>query len=265
MTLEKEANTPVVAGVLEALASGRVRVVDLTNRLSADTPTLTLPEPFANLIDFSIEEVSAFDDKGPLWRHNNIHTGEHIGTHLDAPRHWISNRDGSDVADIPVSKLVGPACVVDITDKVAADVEYLLTVKDLQAWESAHGTLPAGGWLLVRTGWDQHSQDESAFLNAADGTSRTPGISSEAARWLAQERPIAGYGVETVGIDAGNAFILEPPMPAHHFLLEADKYGITSLQNLSELPATGAMVVVSPLPIVGGTGSPARVLALVEA
>ncbi len=251
--------------VLDALARGQVRVVDLTNRLSADTPTLTLPEPFANLIDFSLEEVSAFDDKGPLWRHNNIHTGEHIGTHLDAPRHWISNRDGADVSEVPVGRMVGPACVVDVSAKVANDPEYLLSVDDLKAWEGDHGPLREGGWVLVRSGWDQFAQDQAAFLNASDGTSRTPGISSEAARWLARETPIVGYGVETVGIDAGNAFVLDPPMPAHHFLLEADKYGVTSLQHLAELPPVGAMVIVSPLPIVGGTGSPARVLALVSA
>ncbi|KQU01963.1 cyclase [Rhodococcus sp. Leaf7] len=252
-----------IAGVLAALADGRVRVVDLTNELSADTPTLTLPEPFANLIDFSLEEVSAFDDSGPLWRHNNIHTGEHIGTHLDAPRHWISNRDGAGVSDIPVGRLVGPAHVVDITARVDADPDYLLEVDDILAYQSEHGPLSPGSWLLVRSGWDQFARDEAAFLNISDGVSHTPGISAAAARWLAQESPIAGYGVETVGIDAGNAFVLEPPMPAHHFLLEADRYGVTSLQNLASLPAAGAAIVVCPLPIVGGTGSPARVLALV--
>jgi kynurenine formamidase len=81
---------------------------------------------------------------------------------------------------------------------------------------------------------------------------------------LATRTPISGFGVETVGIDAGNAGGLEPPFPAHFHLLGNDKYGLTSLQNLAQLPPTGALVVVAPLPIVGGTGSPTRVLALVD-
>jgi len=251
--------------LLTHLADGGLRVVDLTNRLSAATPTLQLPAPFANLIDFRLEPVSEFDDSGPLWRHNNIHTGEHIGTHLDAPRHWISNRDGADVAQLPVGRLIGPAHVLDISAQVAEDPDFLLEVEHLRAWIAEHGPLRPGSWLLVHSGWDQYSQDRDAFLNFADGASHTPGISAEAARWLAEETPIAGYGVETVGIDAGNGFALDPPMPAHHHLLGADKYGLTSLQNLGSLPPTGALVVVCPLPIVGGTGSPARVLAVVAA
>lgn len=89
------------------------------------------------------------------------------------------------------------------------------------------------------------------------------GVSADCARWLAEETPISGFGVETMGIDAGCAGELDPPFPMHYHLLGNDKYGITSLQNLSELPEAGALLIVAPLPIVGGTGSPARVLALV--
>jgi kynurenine formamidase len=250
-------------GFLSHLQLNELKVVDLTNRLSAGTPTLQLPEPYANLIDFSLEEVSAFDDSGPFWRHNNIHTGEHIGTHLDAPRHWISGRDGDDVAQIPVHRLLGRAHVLDVSTYVAEDPDFLLEISHIRAWEAQYGPLRPGSWLLIRSGWDERSQDRTAFLNVIDGVSHTPGISPECARWLAEDSPIVGYGVETVGIDAGNAFTLEPPMPGHFYLLGADKYGITSLQNLSDLPPDGALVIVSPLPIVGGTGSPARVLAVI--
>ncbi|GER23384.1 cyclase [Zafaria cholistanensis] len=254
--------TGPVAGFLAALTGGDVEIVDLTNRLSSATPTLRLPEPFANLIDFSLETVSEYNGPGPFWKHANIHTGEHIGTHLDAPIHWITGRDGHDVADIPPSRLVGPAVVLDFTAEAAADPDFLLDVHHLQAWEAAHGPLPEGGWVLYRTGWDAYAQDRERFLNADAGGSHTPGVTAEAAKWLS-ETGIAGFGAETVGIDAGNAVRLDPPFPVHHFLLGADKYGITSLQNLARLPATGAMLAVAPLPIVGGTGSPARVLAFV--
>ncbi|WP_202106995.1 cyclase family protein [Agromyces seonyuensis] len=247
-----------------ALAAGTIRVIDLTNTLSASTPALRLPEPFANLIDFSLEQVSEYDEPGPFWKHSNIHTGEHIGTHLDAPVHWISGRAGHDVSEIPPARLVGPAVVIDKSAEVAANSDFLLEIEDLLAWEAEHGVLPENGWLLFRTGWDVYSDDEDEFLNADETGSHTPGISAAAAEWLATERSISGFGVETVGIDAGRGAELDPPFPAHYHLLGHDKYGITSLQNLAELPATGAVLVVAPLPIVGGSGSPARVFALVS-
>ena len=114
-------------------------------------------------------------------------------------------------------------------------------------------------------GQGRFADDPDAFVNADDTGPHTPGVSAECARWLAEERPISGFGVETLGIDAGRAGELDPPMPMHYNLLGNDKYGITSLQNLSELPETGALLIVAPLRIVAGTGSPARVLALVPA
>lgn len=254
----------VVPAFLAALGTGALDVVDLTTPLSSATPALRLPPPFANLIDFSLEEVSAYNAPGPFWRHNNIHTGEHIGTHLDAPVHWVTGRDGDDVSQIPVDRLIGPAAVLDLSDKVAADPDYLLTVADVREWESVNGTLAAGSWLLLRTGWESRGHSEARFLNADDTGPHTPGVDVECARWLATERPITGLGVETVGVDAGLAGGFEPAFPVHHYFLGHDKYGLTSLRNLGRLPATGAMLVVGPLPIVGGTGSPARVLAVID-
>lgn len=252
-----------VSTMLNDLASGYVKIVDLTNKLSSTTPTLELPDPFANLIDFSTETVSEYNEPGPFWKHQNIHTGEHVGTHIDAPVHWITGRDGHDVSTLPPERLIGPAVVLDVRDHVEKDPDFLIQVSHLKEWEETHGNLPENSWLLLRTGWDKYSQDQKAFLNADENGSHTPGLSAEAAEWLATETKISGIGVDTVGIDAGRAAELDPPFPAHYYLLGHDKYGITSLQNLHELPTTGAMLIVAPLPIVGGTGSPSRVLALV--
>ena len=253
-----------VADVAAAIGSGTIRVVDLTNPLSSSTPTLRLPEPFANLVDFSLEQVSAYDAPGPFWKHHNIRTGEHIGTHLDAPVHWVTGKDGHDVSQIPPSRLVGPAAVMDFTAEASADPDFLLEVHHVQAWIAEHGELADGTWLLYRTGWEKYAHSQEQFLNADETGSHTPGVSAACAEWLVTSTPISGFGVETVGIDAGNAGALEPPFPAHYHLLGNDKYGVTSLQNLAELPPTGALVVVAPLPIVGGTASPARVLAFVD-
>jgi kynurenine formamidase len=260
----KERRMPVLTDLLAALADGSVEVVDLTAPLSESTPILQLPEPFANTQPFSLSEISRYDDRGPAWYWNDIHTGEHVGTHFDAPVHWATGRDGEDVAQVAPRRLVAPAVVLDASAHVTADSDFLLEIEHVREWEKRHGALPDGGWLLYRTGWDARSADQGTFLNADETGSHTPGISAECARWLAEETPIQGLGVETVGTDAGAAHAFDPPFPCHSYFLGAGKYGLTQLRNLERLPARGAMLVASPLPIVGGSGSPARVLALVE-
>ncbi|HYM80415.1 MAG TPA: cyclase family protein, partial [Candidatus Limnocylindria bacterium] len=192
-----------------------------------------------------------------------LEIGEHVGTHFDAPIHWITGRDGEDVASAPPSRLVGPAVVIDKSAEAEADPNYLLTVEDFEAFEAEHGRIPDGAWVLFRTGWDARAHDQDAFLNARSEGPATPGPGVGAARWLAEERPIAGFGVETVGVDAGAAGGFDPPFPAHNFLLGAGRYGLTQLANLAQLPPVGALVVVAPLKLVGGTGSPSRVFAFV--
>jgi len=250
--------------LLADLAAGRVEVVDLTAPLSEATPIIQLPPPFANTRGFALEEISRYDDRGPAWYWNNISAGEHVGTHFDAPVHWVSGKDGLDVSRIPAAQLVGPAVVVDKAAECAANPDFLLEVEHLEAWQREHGPLPEDGWLLYRTGWDARADDQSRFLNANETGPHTPGISVACARWLADRAPIVGLGVETVGTDAGAAHSFDPPFPCHSFLLGAGKYGLTQLANLAKLPATGAVLIAAPLPIVGGSGSPARVLALVE-
>src|SRR5690349_14077987 len=178
--------------------------------------------------------------------------------------HWVTGKDGADVSQLPLNRLVAPAAVVDVSDRVAGDPDFLLSVDDVKAWEADHGALPDGVWLLLRTGWDARSDDAAEFLNADETGPHSPGISAECARWLAEETGLAGLGVETVGTDAGAAHSFEPAFPCHHYFLGAGKMGLTQLRNVAALPATGAVLVVSPLPIVGGSGSPARVYALVE-
>jgi kynurenine formamidase len=254
----------ILAEFTEALTGGRIDVVDLTAPLSADTPVIQLPPPFAQTATFRLEEISRYDERGPAWYWNNVHTGEHTGTHFDAPNHWITGKDGEDVAAVPARRLVGPAVVLDFSEQAAADPDFLLEVDHVREWEKAHGPLPSGGWLLYRTGWDARSASQEAFLNADDSGPHTPGISPECSRWLGEEAPVIGLGVETVGTDAGAAHSFDPPFPCPAALLGSRTYGQTQRQNLGVLPPTGALLVAAPLPIVGGSGSPARVRALVE-
>ena len=255
---------PVLDQLIAAIRSSAIDVVDLTARLESTTPIIQLPPPFANTVPFSLKEVSRYDDRGPAWYWNDITTGEHTGTHFDAPVHWITGRDLGDVASVPVTSLIAPAVVLDFSSQAAADPDFLLEPEHIKQWEKEHGPLPDGGWMLYRTGWDARSGSQADFINADETGPHTPGVSVTCARWLADEAPVIGIGVETVGTDAGTAHSFDPPFPCHSALLGAGKYGLTQLQNLAQLPATGAVVVAGPLPIVGGSGSPTRVLALVE-
>src|SRR3954462_15313484 len=135
----------VLQSLASALASRDVRVVDVTQPLHERTPVLKLPEPFANTPGLTRHEISRYDDRGPAWAWSWLEIGEHVGTHFDAPIHWITGRDGEDVASVPPERLVGPAVVIDRSAEATEDPDYLLTVDDVRAFEVEHGPLPAGG------------------------------------------------------------------------------------------------------------------------
>jgi kynurenine formamidase len=252
-----------LASLAARLIDGTIEVVDLTSPLHSETPILQLPPEFGQTATFQLEEISRYDDRGPAWYWNNFRTGEHTGTHLDAPNHWVTGKDADDVSRIPPQRLIGPAVVIDKTAEAAANPDYLLDVSDIERWQEANGPLPGKGWLLFRTGWSARGDDPAAFANADERGAHTPGVTAAAATYLAAT-DLLGFGVETVGTDAGQAFGFQPAFPCHEALLGAGKYGLTQLRNLDRLPAKGAIVIAAPLPIVGGSGSPARVLALVE-
>src|ERR1700689_3372026 len=98
-----------VSSLLSALAEGEVEIVDLTQPLSETTPIIHLPEPFANTPGLKVHEISRYDDRGPAWAWRWLEIGEHVGTHFDAPVHWITGRDGDDLATLPAANLIGPA------------------------------------------------------------------------------------------------------------------------------------------------------------
>jgi kynurenine formamidase len=254
----------ILATLADGLRSGAVEVVDLTAPLSAETPTIQLPPEFAQTAAFQLEELSRYDDRGPAWYWNNFRTGEHTGTHFDAPNHWVTGQGGEDVASVPPARLVAPAVVLDFSAQAAEDPDFLLEVEHIREWEATHEPLPDRGWLLYRTGWDARSSSQERFLNADDTGPHTPGVSPDCARWLGEQAPVIGLGVETVGTDAGAAHSFDPPFPCHAALMGSGKYGLTQLQNLAQLPPTGTLLIPGPLPIVGGSGAPSRVLALVE-
>lgn len=246
------------------LATGAVQVVDLTHTLDPDFPVIVLPPEFGQCAPFRIEQISAYDHRGPAWKWNNISMGEHTGTHFDAPSHWISGRDvpNGAVDEIDPAMLVGPVVVIDCSEGTAGNDDFELTPQIILDWEARHGLIPAGSWVLMRTDWSKRSG--AAYLNMKDDGPHSPGPTPEAIRLLVHEREIRGFGTECIGTDAGQGAHYTPPYPAHFTLHGAGRYGLQCLRNLDLLPPTGAVLIAPPLKIKGGTGSPLRVLALVE-
>ena len=249
--------------LIDGLNQGSLRVVDLTAPLGPATPVIGLPDIFAPSPGVTIELISKYDERGPAWYWNTLRFGEHTGTHFDAPIHWTTGKDLPENAcdTIPAGRFVGAACVIDVTKDVASDPDFLLTPARIDGWEGEHGRIPAGSWVLLRTGWSRR-RDPAAFLNVSADGPHSPGFDARASKLLAHERDVLGVGVETIGTDAGQAGRFDPPFPNHAIMHGAGKYGLASLCNLDQLPPTGAIVIAAPLKIVGGSGSPVRVVAI---
>jgi kynurenine formamidase len=255
-----------LAALIDDLASGRLRVVDLTQPLGPATPVIGLPPIFASSPGVSIETISRYDDNGPAWYWNVLRFGEHTGTHFDAPIHWITGKDRTEHAcdTIPARRFIGPGCVIDVTAEVERNPDFLLTPAGLETWERTHGKVPRGAWVLLRTGWSRRT-DAASFLNVAADGPHSPGFDAATSTMLANDRDVLGVGVETIGTDAGQAGTFTPPFPNHNIMHGAGKFGLASLCNLDQLPPTGAVVIAAPLKIVNGSGSPLRVLAIAPA
>jgi kynurenine formamidase len=257
-------SSSVLLDLANALADGRVRVVDLTQPLGPDTPVIGLPPIFAPSPGVTIDVISRYDDKGPAWYWNTIRLGEHTGTHFDAPVHWITGKDLVDNAcdTIPARRFIGPGCVIDVTRDVDANPDFLLTAERIAEWEAEFGLIPPESWVLLRTGWSRR-RTTAAFLNVEADGAHSPGFDKRASELLAYDRDVLGVGVETIGTDAGQAGTFDPPFPNHAIMHGAGKFGLASLCNLEHLPPTGSIVIASPHRIVNGSGSPARVIALI--
>ena len=255
-----------LTALVDDLRSGRLVVVDLTQPLGPETAVIGLPPMFAPSPGVTIDVISKYDEKGPAWYWNTLRFGEHTGTHFDAPVHWVTGKDLPDNAcdTIPAGRFIGPACVLDVTADVEANPDFLLTPGRIGQWESQHGRIPKGAWVLLRTGWSRRT-DAASFVNAAPDGPHSPGFDARASKMLAEDRDVLGVGVETIGTDAGQAATFSPPFPNHTIMHGAGRFGLASLWNLDRLPPTGAVVIAAPLKIVNGSGSPLRVIAIAPA
>ncbi|MAC77177.1 MAG: cyclase [Rhodobacteraceae bacterium] len=229
------------------LAQSSGKVVDLTHTFTPDFPT------FSGEPGISMEKTVKFDESGyQLFR---VTYDEHSGTHIDAPLHF--SEDGMSVDELEPETLVCPLCIIDISARAAEDPNAMLMPEDIEAFVSANGDIPAGALVAMYSGWAEKVGDAS-FRNDADGNFTFPGFSRPATDMLA-DMGVVGIGVDTLSLDPGNS----ADFAVHYGWLPSGRYGIECLANLAQLPATGATIFVGAPKHGGGTGGPARVMAVI--
>ena len=225
------------------------RVVDLSHPILPGMPRW----PGDPAVEF--ETVAERDRDGYFLR--RLSMGEHTGTHLASPSAY--HEGGLDASDVPVDSLVAPAVVIDVAGPARQEPDYVLSASDVAEWERENGLIPAGSLVLLNTGWSLHWEDPQRFINADDaGIMHTPGFGLEAVRFLLEWRDVGGFGIDTHGIDAG----MDCELAVSRFALGQSALALECLNNLDQLPATGATIIVGRLRLVGGSGSPASVIAL---
>jgi kynurenine formamidase len=237
----------VRSGEKRTIAAGKV--LDLTHVLSPAFPI------WPGNVPIKVTNVAKVAKDG--YYANRWELVEHHGTHLDAPAHFAPG--GVTAEKLEAASLVVPAVVIDIRERVRKDVDTLVTVDDLKAWEKSHGALPKQCGVFVNSGWDAKARDAKAFLGQdRSGTLHFPGFSKEACEFLLKERDVAGLAVDTLSLDFGPS----KEFAAHKLWLGAGKWGLECVANLSALPPAGATVFVGGPKVIGASGGPTRAIAI---
>ncbi len=235
-----------------AVAQVRVpagRLVDLTHGIGENSPVF-----------FPTMKFKAQND--PMESERNIYSrtftaSEHLGTHVDAPDHFGGAKQAS-IEQLTPKQLTPAAIVVDVSAAVKSNPDYQLAVSDLDGWEKQNGRIPAGSMVIARTGWATRWAKGEPYRNAdAKGVMHFPGFSVDAAKRLV-ERFVAGIAIDTLSVDYGPS----TDFPVHYTTEPRGLYHIENLANLDQLPPKGATLIVSPLKLVHGSGSPARIWAI---
>lgn len=234
------------------------RWIDLTHDFSSET----VYWPTAD--SFKLEEVSkGVTAKGFYYSANNFSAAEHGGTHIDAPVHFAEGKLSVDM--IPLSDLVAPAVVVDVSDKTMNNRDYQVGVSDFKDWENQHGKIPDGVILLINTGYAEFWPDREKYMGTAERGAGAvselhfPGLDPKAAQWFVKERSIKAIGLDTPSIDFGQSVLFE----SHQILFGENIPVFENVANIDKLPATGSFAMALPMKIKGGSGGPLRIVAFV--
>lgn len=222
-------------------------VLDLGHTLSASDPTFGGKPVFTHTPTASIEKDGAFMAR--------FTTDEHNGTHLDAPAHFAAS--GWTVDRIPADLLVRRGVTINVERQASANDDYQVTVDDIKADETTNGAIPEGALVLIATGWDKRWPDATRYRNERGGVMHFPGLSVPAAEYLVG-RKVAGIAIDTPSVDYGPSKKYE----VHHTTMPRNIYHVENAARLTSLPPRGFTIVVAPIAIVGGSGGPTRIFAL---
>ena len=229
-------------------AFARAKFVSLSHVLTQDSP---LWHGFAETTRFT-QAMARLEDHGPRAPADytqgfaaNAYTlaSDQFGTQLDPPAHWHQCYPAID--ELPPTLALRKLVVISMVDKVAADPNYALTPDDVHAWEQAHGQVPAGSVVMVRSDWSRRWPDE-ARMEPSDG--KFPGVTLDALKLLHQDRHILLHGHEPLDTDSTPTLISEDWLMNHGYM-QAE-----GVANLDQVPETGALIAIGFPRFKGGTG-----------
>ncbi len=226
----------------------KFRLVDLTHSVLPTMPHWPGDPPTV------VEPVTDIRREG--YGLNRIIIGEHSGTHVGAPRHFIA--DGKDISQIPADRLMVPGVKISVRNEALNNPDFLLLPEHISGWQGSFGQLPPQSFVLVETGWSRHWDRPRAYLGSEGSKMHFPGVSKMAAELLAHDYHLAGIGIDTAGIDGG----MSADFAANKILAANDCLHLENLTNLDQLPAKGFSLFIGALPIETGSGSPCRVIAM---
>ncbi len=222
--------------------------VELSHDVSPDTPH------WSGFPAMSMETLFDYPDGFYVNKFNIV---SQYGTHIDAPCHFCEGHPGLD--SFTGRDMIFPLCVVDLSEKAAANSDYEFSVDDIKEWETKNGRIPEGSFVAVRTDWYKRGTD----LDNCDaaGQKHYPGWNVDTIRFLVEERNIAAIGHEQSDTDPA---VLGPEngYAGETYILSTDRYQIELLRNLDKLPAVGAAILVCFPKITNGAGFTARCIGI---
>ncbi|MCB8838947.1 cyclase family protein [Aurantimonas sp. VKM B-3413] len=239
----------------DALKSAKY--VDLTHTITPDIPV------WSGFADSTFAPAKAGSDiegyarKGDTYsydKHGFEATEYHLntdqlGTQLDPPAHWAPEYPAID--ELPATYTIRPLVVISIVDQLKNDANYALRVSDIEAWEKAHGKIPEGSVVFVRSDWSKAWPDKTLAT-----LKEFPGVSLDALKFLHEERHILFHGHEPLDTDS------TPTLEGEDWLMHHGYAQAEGVANLDKVPETGALVAIGYPKFGGGLGGYARYVAI---
>jgi kynurenine formamidase len=231
------------------------KIIDLTYTFDGTTIYWPTEHPFVHQF-----EHYGMTPGGYFYSSAKFAAPEHGGTHMDAPIHF--SKDAITADQVPLNSIVGPAVVIDFSQRAANDPDAMLSIDDIKKWESVHGQMPDGSIVVARSGWGRYWPDKKRYLGTDQfgdvAHLRFPGFSPEAVKYLLDSHKVTAIAIDTPSMDPGNS----KDFPVHRLWLGANKAGFENVANVDKLTETGAIIFCIPMKIGRGTGAPTRVFAL---